>query len=114
MGILLLIAIIIHNNNRLINYFSIEEYATEMQQFPSSASFDDVSSATKARLCASQLWVQLYGVSVLREIPYQVSFDPHNDVWLVKGSISGKSFGGTAMILISRSSGDVIAVWHDR
>lgn len=100
--------------NKPLQSFSIEEYSEVIQEYSYDYSFGEITSASEAKKYAEKLWLELYGLDVICEKPYCVSFDPEADVWLVEGDIPEGVFGGVAKILIQKSTGNVIAVWHER
>ena len=93
------------------NYFPLEK---------KSEALGFIDSAKTAKNKAEMVWIEIYGKSIKRQKPYQVFFDETNEVWLITGSFPMperlfKSFkGGVAHILIQKSDGKVLAIWHDK
>ncbi|MBE6713624.1 MAG: hypothetical protein E7580_08995 [Ruminococcaceae bacterium] len=58
---------------------------------------------------------KLYGEETLKdEEPFGVSFDEENQAYLIQGTLPDNMVGGVAHILIQKTDGKVIAVWHDK
>lgn len=112
--IVLILVFIKYNNSLKIEEFHLSEYIKYMQDSPSDIILGEISSSKIARLKAEEVWMEIYGEKVKSKKPYKVSFDSENQVWLVKGRLPKNMLGGVPYILIRKSDGKVLAVWHDR
>ena len=98
----------------VVRDFEISDYQYYLDNFPSSKTLGPILNAEDAIKKAEKIWVEVYGLQVKREKPYQVFFDAKNEIWLVTGSLRFYSAGGVANILIQRDTGSVLAIWHDK
>lgn len=98
--------------NPKVSDFDISEYSECIERFPSDRNVGPVDDAYTAREKARMVWAEMWGKeAVTRCRPHVVSYDPENEVWLVKGTLPKGKLGGVDYILIEKSTGDVIAVW---
>lgn len=112
--IFLVVVIMICNKKTVIGKFNISEYSEVVIQFSSDKIVGTVQDVETAKEKAESIWIELYGDEVKEKKPYIVSFDELNEVWLVQGSLPENKFGGVPYILIQKSDGKVLAVWHDK
>ena len=112
------VAILLFNQKPKVGQFNFVEYSNYIIDFPSNIVLGPVNNAESAKDKAQSVWLQLYGESIKDEKPYQVFFDESNEMWLVTGSMPKCLFdttkGGVANIIIRKSDGKVLAVWHDK
>ena len=112
------VAILLFNQKPKVGQFNFDEYSNYIIDFPSNIVLGPVNNAESAKDKAQSVWLQLYGESIKDEKPYQVFFDESNEMWLVTGSMPKCLFdttkGGVANIIIRKSDGKVLAVWHDK
>ena len=123
-GILALALLVICGVYILINHlkktntvgeFSLSDYSYYIEKYPSDVYFGSVDSAKMAKEKAEMLWIEKYGDSIKKEKrPYMVMFDNQNQVWLVEGTLKKNWDGGVPHILIRKSDGKVLSVWHDK
>ena len=122
-GLLLIVVlvggIIIYNyfETARVKPFNLKDqtyYLQAIQDFPSDKYLGEISNAEQAKEKAINEWLDLFGDKINNEKPYQVFFDEENDVWLVKGSLPKWRKGGVAYILIRKSDGKILAIWHDQ
>lgn len=122
-GILLIVVltggIIIYNDfeKAKVKSFSLNDhpyYLQAIQDFPSNKYLGEILNAEQAKEKAINEWLDLFGDKINNEKPYQVFFDKENEVWLVKGSLPKGSKGGVAYILMKKSDGKILAIWHDQ
>lgn len=74
---------------------------------------DIVADSLSAVLIAKAAWYPLYGKEQIDgEKPYIVT--EHVRYWTVEGSLPEGSRGGTAHIVIRKSDGKVMSVWHEK
>ena len=102
------------NKTSKTNDFSIAEYSSYIDEFPSEKVVGFVDNKKIAKEKAELLWLEIYGDSIKDKKPYVVSFDETNQVWLVQGSLPKNYDGGVPNILIQKSDGKVLAIWHDK
>ena len=122
-GILLIVVLtggfIIYNyfEKSKVKSFSLNDqtyYLQAIQDFPSDKYLGEILNAEQAKEKAIKEWLDLFGNKINNEKPYQVFFDEENDVWLVKGTLPKGRKGGVAYILIKKSDGKILAIWHDQ
>ncbi len=101
-------------NNNAVKSFSINEYKRFIEEFKTDIVIGEILNKTDAIRNAEKIWIEIYGESIKEKRPYKVLFDSKNDIWLVKGTLPVNMFGGVPYILIQKSDGKVLAVWHDK
>ncbi|MDR1564013.1 MAG: YbbC/YhhH family protein [Oscillospiraceae bacterium] len=98
-----------------VGTFTLSDYSHFMEGFESERVLGATDTAKDARQKAEKVFVEIYGKSVKEEKPFLVAFDEESQVWLVSGNWPPKgSKGGAAKILIQKSDGKVLAVWHEK
>ena len=100
---------------KLENYNDIvENYGNNFpsEKFPDALGFIDSEKTAKEK--SEIVWKEIYGESIMERKPYEVSFDDKNQVWLVQGTLPKNWLGGVPYILIKKSDGKVLAVWHTK
>ena len=102
--------------NNKVGKFSLEEdmYKRAIIDFPSDRVLGEIPTAKIARESAVSIWLESFGSKINNEKPYKVFFDDDENVWLVTGTLPRGWIGGVAYILIQKSDGKVLAVWHDQ
>lgn len=108
------VAMSILSQSRKVGTFDITTYSKYIDEFPSEKILGPISDRKTAKEQAESLFLQIYGDSVKSKKPYTVSFDEKSQVWLVEGSLPKNHDGGVPHILIRKSDGKVLAVWHDK
>ena len=107
--------------------FKVSDYDQRAKEFPNDLILSDfvlgeIETACEARKKAETVWVEAFGETVLQQKPYHVRYDKRNDAWLVYGTLRspfpgliGRLFmrGGVAHIIMKKSDGKVLAVWHE-
>jgi hypothetical protein len=74
---------------------------------------DIVADSLSAMLIAKAAWYPLYGKEKIeKEKPFQVT--EYKKYWKVEGSLPDGHLGGTAHIVIRKSDGKVMIVWHEK
>ena len=74
---------------------------------------DIVADSLSAVLIAKAAWYPLYGKEKTeKEKPFQVT--EYKKYWTVEGSLPDGHLGGTAHIVIRKSDGKVMKVWHEK
>lgn len=74
---------------------------------------DIVADSLSAVLIAKAAWYPLYGKEhIEREKPFRVT--EYIKYWTVEGSLPEGHEGGTAHIVIRKSDGKVMKVWHEK
>jgi hypothetical protein len=119
-GVLFVIFLLIRDrNNDKFEAFSLDECNYYIENFSSDRVVGTTDNVQQAKEKAESVWIEIYGEEKTKqEKPYEVFYDEYEEVWLVMGSLPSKPFhvslGGTVCILIKKSDGKVLAVWHDR
>lgn len=109
-----IIVMLFANKTPKIKNFDIVDYSYYISEFSSNEVLGKIDNAEIAKEKAESIWWGTYGESIKNEKPYQVFFDATNEVWLVSGTMPRNQKGGVANILIQKSDGKVLAVWHDK
>jgi len=93
----------------------LQEYSRMIKQFPVDNNVGIIESKEDAIKVAEEIWLNKYGGSILEKKPYITVYDERNEVWLVRGALPMDMYttGGVPFMLV-RSSGEVLAVWHDK
>lgn len=74
---------------------------------------DIVADSLSAVLIAKAAWYPIYGKEhIEREKPFRVT--EYIKYWTVEGSLPEGYTGGTAHIVIRKSDGKVMSVWHEK
>lgn len=107
------ISLLFYNKSK-IRRFDVSMYNSYIKQFPSDEILGPIDSAKYAKEKAEAVWLELYGDEVKDKKPYTIFFDDSNEVWLVEGRLSKNMLGGVPHILIQKSDGKILAVWHDK
>ena len=94
--------------------FSVNDYQYFIDNFPSEINVGTVEDSNDAKKKAETVWTETYGKKVKKNKPYIVLFDSENGVWLVSGSLPSNMMGGVPCILLRRSDGQVLALWHEK
>lgn len=96
------------------NIYLSDSYSSIVQRpsFQSDAVLGKIEGPLQLRREAQKIWISIYGLKILCQKPYEVLYDPDNDIWLVRGTTSQDTQGGTAHILVDDETGKVLAVWH--
>lgn len=108
-GIAITLSIILGVNTRNKS-FDLQIYSDELYEHSLDIMVGEVETAQEAKKVATDIWIDEYGSSVLFKMPYRVSLDEKNQVWLVQGSALCFIESGP-YILISKSDGRVLAMW---
>ena len=116
MANLIVVAILVINHwyKVKVGEFSLRDYQTYIEQFPSDIIVGAVETENEAITIAEDIWTDVYGKNVQFKKPYKVFYDADSEVWLVQGSLPFYQNGGVPYILIEKESGRVLAVWHDK
>lgn len=73
-----------------------------------------VPDAITARKLAEAILYSIYGESLNKKKPFIVKFDEKNQVWIVEGQLPQNYDGGIPYIIIQKSDGKILAVWHTK
>lgn len=101
-------------NKTKVGTFSINDYKEYIEEFPSDKQTLPIDDAKVALMEAERIWLDIYGKEVKDKKPYKVFWDKDSDTWLIRGSLPKNMDGGVPYILIRKSDGKVLAVWHDK
>jgi|GEM_PF-818592 len=98
--------------SRQIDWYVGNEYF-QKEDVPGPLGFIDSPQTAKEKGVA--VLKEIYGEETLKdEEPFGIAFDEKNQVWLIQGTLPDNMEGGVAHIIIQKSDGKVIAVWHDK
>ncbi len=111
---ILILAIQNNRNSFDIKPFDYNDYQYYIENFSSEETLGRILNAKDAALKAETVWVEIYGELIKNKRPYQLSFDEESQVWLIEGTLPENHVGGVPHILIRKSDGKVLAVWHDK
>ena len=114
------ISVLLFNNDEAteVGVFTLKDYARELEEFYDGRLLGETNNERDAKEKAEQVWISKFGNSIKKEKPYCVYYDSQSETWLVKGSfpkdwLGRDVLGGVAYILIQKTNGKVLAVWHD-
>lgn len=97
-----------------IGTFCLSDYQYYAENFSSDEKLDNASDIKELMEEVDMLWKKLYGESVKYKKPYRVFYDSQNDIWLIQASLKSNLMGGVSNILVQRSTGNVLAIWHTK
>lgn len=92
-----------------------EEYQRVISntEFKSDAVIKNYTDPGKMRKEIQRIWINIYGISIRKQQPYEVLFDSESNMWLIRGTWDKAALGGgTANALVDAATGDVVAIWH--
>lgn len=99
----------------IVGTFQYDDYKDRnLIDFPSARFLGPIPNAETAMAQAETIWTEIYGEQVKSKKPYQVFYDEEADVWLVTGTLPDGFNGGVPYIMIRKSDGEVLAIWHDK
>ncbi|MDR0286373.1 MAG: YbbC/YhhH family protein [Clostridiales bacterium] len=115
-GVLFVIFLLLHNkSNDKFELFSLDDYKDDIENFLSDRVVGTTENVQQAKEKAESVWIEIYGKDEKKwHKPYEVFYDEYEEVWLVMGSLPSNTDGGVPYILIKKSDGKVLAVWHDK
>ena len=93
-----------------VGVFSVNDYASEIERFPSDVILGSANSSTEARKKAEMLLCENGGI-FLSERPLVVSYDCENDIWLIQTHLPRNSLGRTRFVILRAADGKVLAFW---
>lgn len=105
------------NRNNTFESGNIAEYAEYIKDsyIPSDGFVPDSNTAQRI---AENILLPIYGKSINNNKPFIVKYDEKSQVWIVEGqlkeSLVGSKGGGVPYVIIQKSDGKIIAVWHDK
>lgn len=73
-----------------------------------------VNNEDSAIRMAEVVLVPIYGESVDSKKPFKAKYDCEYEVWVVSGTLGKKFLGGVPNVIIQKSDGKVLAVWHSK
>lgn len=97
--------------------FSIDEYYYReyIKNFSSDKNIGDAQNPKTVIQKAKEIWIDIYGTNSLNIYEsYQIYYDEKNDIWFVTGTLPPDTVGGGPCILISKTTGDVLAIWQEK
>jgi hypothetical protein len=78
---------------------------------PISGVVPDEATAIKM---AELIWNNMFSETILNKKPFKVKYYKKEKIWLVEGTLDDNMVGGVPYILIRKSDGRVISVWHTK
>lgn len=100
-----------------VTHFDVLEYESIIHDFSTEYILGEIMDEDKAIEEAQKVWIEVFGEDIKKQRPYKVSFDERNEIWLIEGTFKNALFGsekgGVAHIIIRKSDGKVLALWHD-
>lgn len=117
-SILMLVLSLIYfnlDNSNAIKTFSVDNYKEYIENETNNIYTHEINNQTEAKNIAEDLFVKIYGEDVLKEKPFNVSYDRKADTWLITGTFHGNknAVGGVANLIVT-SNGEVKAIWHEK
>ncbi len=117
-SILMLVLSIVYfnlDNSNAIKTFSVDNYKEYIENETNNIFTHEINNQTEAKNIAEDLFVKIYGEDVLKEKPFNVSYDCKADTWLINGTFHGNknAVGGVANLIVT-SNGEVKAIWHEK
>ena len=98
--------------SNMIDWYVENKYFPK-ENVPESLGFIDSPQVAKEKGVA--VLKEIYGEESLKdEEPFTVAFDEKNQAWLIQGTLPDNMEGGVAHIIIQKSDGKVVAIWHDK
>ena len=95
--------------------FDLNVYQRKIDMFPSDKVLGPIQTTEEAKEKAEEVWKEIYGEKTIEnEKPFRVGFDENTGAWIVIGSVKPFHLGGAANIIMQKSDGKVLAVWHDK
>jgi len=104
----------VQTNQSKVKSFEVCDYQYYIDNFGSEEILGNVKNSEDARKKAEDLWLELYGENIKKKKTYQVFFDAKNEVWMIRGTLPLNNDGGVPYLLIEKTTGKVLAVWHDK
>jgi len=124
--VLIIISLTIFLSFTIINYKydNIDTYVTgSLSDYPYYIEFLNkdipnkgyIPDAKTARNIARKIFIKKFGYidTYINNKPFTVEFDEKNDVWIVSGNMRKQQAGGVPFVILRKSDGKVIAIWHD-
>lgn len=96
----------VETNGNILNKYGISN-----NYKPENGIVPDEESAIKI---ANTVLVSIYGDSVNNNMPFDVKFDKDYNSWVVNGTLKENEIGGVPNVIIKKSDGEIIAVWHTK
>jgi len=119
-GIILTIVIMYHRYINIVRKFSINNYKSYIEEYPSDIVLDKIGNSKKAKEEAIKIFIKIYGKEIKKKEPFIVYYDKNSKTWMVRGSMPFKCNlpwyscgGGVPEILISEE-GTVLAIWYGK
>jgi hypothetical protein len=73
-----------------------------------------VPDAIAAQKIAEAILYPIYGKDIKDKKPFLVKFDEENQVWIIEGQLPKNRDGGVPYVIIQKSDGKILAVWHSK
>ena len=119
-AIIIIVGVFVYINNKKINSdikeidsFRIGDYQDYLE-YSSTDNLGPIENVDDLLKKVETTWISKYGECIKKETPYVVLYDEESKVWLVHGSLRSNNKGGVAYILVDDSTGNVLAMWHEK
>ena len=119
-AIIIIVCVFMFINNKKVNSdikeidsFRIGDYQDYLE-YSSTDNLGPIEDVDDLLKKVETTWISKYGESIKKETPYVVLYDEESKVWLVHGSLRSNNMGGVAYILVDDSTGNVLAMWHEK
>lgn len=93
---------------------NLDEFATE-KIMGRKIVFENVDTAMDVAASVEEIWIELFGEDTIKQRPYHVSYDDNNKLWMLRGDDSylRGGFGGVVYAIVSKETGELLAIWGD-
>ncbi|HOV28392.1 NTF2 fold immunity protein [Pseudobacteroides cellulosolvens] len=76
--------------------------------------FDIVKDKETAIKLAEDILLPIYGNEINDKKPFEATYDEEFKAWVVSGTLGKNFIGGVPNVIIQKSDGKVLAVWHTK
>jgi len=76
--------------------------------------YDLVKDKETAINIAEEILLPIYGKDINDKKPFEATYDEEFKVWIVSGTLGKNFIGGVPNVIIQKSDGKVLAVWHTK
>lgn len=113
--IIIILGIKLKNRETNDNMIILKKYGVNNNVSPEKGLVPDEETARKI---AEIVLLPIYGDSISHKKPFNVNYDEEYKAWIVKGTITVNEneigLGGVPNVIIQKSDGRILAVWHDK
>lgn len=100
-GVIMLVHVFASNGTTNVN----KGYIPEEGYVPNEATAVKVAEA---------VWLPIYGENIYKKQPFIAKYDEKENCWIVNGTLPPDTFGGVPEIKISKSTGEILFVYHGK